>query len=408
MLKYKALKDTCSNSSEMFSHVVEDFLFRNVVNHKKFAEEVKMRFVPYKHVTAEFQDGWVNMFMMQYLLHEILKKDGLLNRYLNHSAIQQLTQHELAYLQHLAVHPWRFSFSMVTGRAHDNFFEMEDVFTGESFLLFSPGIDDILKERPITLWFNLIGFNGVCWQSYGPIGAYQAFMPDDIFIFASELNPRKVIGSDEDIMADVENNPVPYMMLLSGAAYPVTVHKEDPILQVMAEYDLDEFNTKGLEKNFTIEYSDPVYRLALKRWSGYPHFASAYYDEARKVLRLHSMTDRGFMSLVDRLNHLGYDLPPEPDIRLTMAMSMTIHKILKREIQLNEYESLFKKEESPEGKESIHRLNNFMAMVIPEINAGRKPDIKTFARNAGVDEETAGTLVKHFMDKLDNMKKFKK
>jgi hypothetical protein len=79
MLNYKALKDTCSSNSEMFSHVVEEFLFRNVVNHKKFTEEVKMRFAPYRHVTGEFEDGWVNMLMIQYLVHELLRKDRLIN-----------------------------------------------------------------------------------------------------------------------------------------------------------------------------------------------------------------------------------------------------------------------------------------------------------------------------------------
>jgi hypothetical protein len=60
--------------------------------------------------------------------------------------MQKLTQHEPDYLQNLVACPWRFIFSVVTRRPHDNFFEMEDVFTGESFLLYSSGIGDILQE----------------------------------------------------------------------------------------------------------------------------------------------------------------------------------------------------------------------------------------------------------------------
>ncbi len=405
MTDYTTLQDKCRNSSEMFSRMVEEFLFRNVVNHKKFTEEVKSRFAPYRHVTAEFKDGWLNMMMMQHLTHGILKKGGLLKGYLKHSAVQRLTGAELDYLQFLAEHPWRFSFSIITGNPTDNFYEMEDVFTDESFLIYSPGIGDILKERQVSLWFNLIGFNGGCWQSYGPIAAYQAFTSDDIFFYATELNPRKIIENNEDIMKDVENNPVPYMMLLSGSNYPLIVHKEDVTLQVMADYSMDEINTKGFEKDFTIEYSKNVYRFALKRWSGYPHFSAAFYDESRKVFRLYSMTDRGFSTLVDRLSKLGFDLEPEPEIRLTMAMGMTIHTILKMKILLNDYDSLFKKDEPAEEKENMDRLNHFLSLAIPEINAGRKPDTLSLARKAGVDEETANSILKHFMDKLDQMKK---
>lgn len=404
MVNYKILKEKCTQNSDMFSYVVEEFLFRNVVNHKKFAGDTNIRFAPFRHVIQEFQDGWFNMFMMQYIVHAILKKGGLIKSYLKHSAMERLKQNERNYLEHMAAHPWRFSFSIITRQPHDHFFEMEDVFTGESFLLYSPGVADILKERPISLWFNLIGFNGECWQSFGPIGAYQAFTPDDIFFFGAEVNPRKLIESDLELVADVEDNPVPYMMLISGSTYPLTVHKNDLLIQAFAEYDLDALNTKGLDKYFTIEYVTGIYRLSLKRWSGHPHFAAAYYDETGKRLILYAMTDRGFRMLADRLKSLGYNLHPDPDIRVTIAMVITINKILKTEIQLNEYDSLFKKEESPADKETIGRLNSFLAMAMPEINAGRKPDVKSMARKAGIDEETASSILKHFTDKLDNMK----
>jgi GH24 family phage-related lysozyme (muramidase) len=189
------------------------------------------------------------------------------------------------------------------------------------------------------------------------------------------------------------------MMLLSGSAYPLTVHKNDPIMQVTAVYDIESFSTKGIEKDFTIEYANNVYKLSLKRWSGHPHFSAAYYDENRKMLCLYSMTDRGFKALIERLNSFGYDLYPDPDIRITMAMGITATKVLKREIQLNEYDSLFKKDQPIADKEAIEKLNSFLAMVLPDINAGRKPDIKSIARKAGIDEEMASTILKEVMDK---------
>jgi hypothetical protein len=44
-----------------------------------------------------------------------------------------------------------------------------------------------------------------------------------------------------------------------------------------------------------------------------------------------------------------------------------------------------------------------MAMILPDINAGRKPDIETYAKKAGVNIETARDLVKNVLGKLDDM-----
>lgn len=40
-----------------------------------------------------------------------------------------------------------------------------------------------------------------------------------------------------------------------------------------------------------------------------------------------------------------------------------------------------------------------MRMILPDINAGRKPDIEKLAADAGVDIETARDLVKTLFDK---------
>jgi hypothetical protein len=272
------------------------------------------RFARYRHITREFEDGWADMLKMQYIVHRIFKKDGLIKKYLNHGALKHLDGPERGYLENQAEHPWRFSFSIITGHPAEHFYAMEDVFTGNFFLLYSPGVTETLIEQQAALWFNLIGYNGACWQSYGPIGAYQSFEPDDIFFFATELHPHKWMESGEDIIADVEENPVPYMMLLSGAAYPLTFHKQDQIVQVIAGYKDDSFDTSGLDKHFKVEYAEGVYRLMLKRWGRHPHFSTAYYDEKRKVLFLSSLTDRGFNALIRLLNACGYDLSYEPDI----------------------------------------------------------------------------------------------
>ena len=98
----------------------------------------------------------------------------------------------------------------------------------------------------------LIGFNGMCWQSYGPIGAYKGFEPDDIFFFAAELRPD--IEDETDIMEDIENNPIPYLMLLCGANYPLIFHRKDQVVQVISEFDLEKINTAEIRQRFKMEY----------------------------------------------------------------------------------------------------------------------------------------------------------
>src|SRR3546814_381904 len=174
------------------------------------------RLAPYRHITRNFDPSWVNYFKAQYIAHQLFKKGGLIQKYLNHSAVKDLTEQERTYLRQQSAQPWRFSFSVITGRPAEDFYEMQDVFTSQKFLLYSTGVTQILSEHPVALWFNLIAFNGMCWQSYGPIGHYQSFRPDDIRYYASELNPREWFEKDAEILENVERNPLPYMMLMNA------------------------------------------------------------------------------------------------------------------------------------------------------------------------------------------------
>ena len=88
------------------------------------------------------------------------------------------------------------------------------------------------------LWFNLIGFNGFCWQSFGTVVYYNGFEKEDIWFFATELNPD--IEDPGEVMADLEVNPLPYMMLVSASSLPRTFHKEDQLLFLLAEHKTDD------------------------------------------------------------------------------------------------------------------------------------------------------------------------
>lgn len=380
--------------------MIDEFLIYYAANRNNLEREMNQRLSAYSHVTRKFEKEWVNMLKSQYIAHKIFRKEGLIRKILNHSALKRLDRKEMSFLEQQAKQPWRFSFSVITGKPAKDFFNMDEVFSGEQFILFSPGITKVLKEQPAILCFNLIGYNGACWQSYGPIGAYKSFEPDDIFFFAIELKPE--IEDETGILEDVENNPIPYMMLLSGANFPLTFHQNDQLVQVMSEYNLDAINTKNLRKSFKPEYNDGVYRFTLKGWGDHPYFANAYFDEIERRIILTASTDRGFRALVAGLSDYGYDFSDEPFIRVNPSMLLTAKDILKKEIVLNEYDDLFKKEPSEEVQGELDKLNDLMAMVLPDINAGRKPDIEALARRAGVDVDTARDLIQNIIDKLDN------
>jgi len=115
------------------------------------------------------------------------------------------------------------------------------------------------------------------------------------------------------------------------------------------------------------------------------------------------MTDRGFDALVKAFHDFGYTYPKEPFIRTHPSMIATATIIMNKEVELNEYDKLFTIEPSAENKEFIDKLNVFTRLVLPDINAGREPDIEKYAAKAGIDINTARDLIRAIRDKTDEM-----
>ena len=398
MKDFKTVKIICEGNSKISSNVVDEFLINYAADRNNLEQEMNVSFAAYRHITQKFQKEWVNMLKSQYIAHKIFKEGGLIKTFLKHPALNKLKSDERKYLEFQTENPWRFSFSVIKDNPFENFYIMEDVFREEEFLIYSPGMTVTLKTQPVILWFNMIAFNGSCWQSYGPIGAYRSFEPDDIFFFATELRPD--IENEEELLENLENNPLPYMMLLCGANYPLIANKKDQMLNVMAEYDIENLDTKSLTAGFKTEYNKDIYRLSLKKWCKHPHFAQAYYDEKNKKITLSSMTDRGFKALVKGLNEYGYAFDSDPFVRVNLTMVKTASDILKRKIDIIKYDHLFSKESSPAVKEGIEKLNMFLNLAMPEINAGLQPDIDALAAKAGIDSDTAKELIAQIDKKL--------
>jgi hypothetical protein len=399
MKDFETIKLICEENSKISAIVIDEFLLYYAAERNNLEHEMNQKFAAYKHITHKLKKEWINRLKSQYIVHKVFKKDGLIKSYLNHTALKKLDIKERNWLEFQAEHPWRFSFSVIKSCPADSFYIMEDVFSDQEFLLYSPGVTKTLEDQSVILWLNLISYNGACWQSFGPIGAYKSFEPDDIYFFATELKPG--IADEQELLANLENNPVPYMILLSGANYPLTYNKGDQLIHVIAEYDLETINTKSLTKSFKTEYNKGVYRLSLKNWSEPPHFSQAYFDENKKIILLSSMTDRGFKALAK-----GFSA--NPFLRVNLSMISTASDILKRKIRLIEYEDLFSIKTSQPDQENLDKLNTLLKLVLPDINAGREPDIKALAVKAGVDIKTARKLITNVTEKLNNMGNLKK
>ena len=403
MPDFSRLLAVCKEVSSLSAIVLDEFLMYYAARQEGLEREMDERLARFRHLTKGFQPGWVNLLKAQYIGHRIFKRGGLIHKYLHHTAVKALEPEQLNYLKQQSAHAWRYSFSEITAHPEGDFYEMEDVFSGEIFLLYSPSVTSILSTESATLWLNLIGYNGSCWQSFGPVLSFQGFQPDDIFFFATELNPR--IETEEDLINDMEANPFPYLMLMNGSRFPMTVHGKDKIVQVLAEHPMEPFDSSGLKKNFKVEYAKGIYRLTPKAWGEPPHLAAAYFDEGRKTLLLTSLTDRGFRGLTDRLNAHGFSLPADPDIRVQPAMLTAVKDILKKDLHLNPYEELFERKSTPGEQEMMKKLNRLLSLAIPVINAGKEPDIDALAKETGLDTETARDLLAHTMGRIDKLRK---
>ena len=398
MKNYNEIRKVCEKNSRISAKLVDEFLLGYAARHQGLEKKMNREFDRYRHVTGKFNKGDVNMMKSQYIAHRIFREGGLIGKLLKNPALKRFGGEDRDYLEQHATMPWRFSFSVITEEPEADFFLTKDIFSELEYLLYSPSMSQLKVSGNPILWLNLIGFNGSCWQSYGPIGAYNSFQRDDIYLFATELDPE--IGDEGDVAHHIETNPLPYMMLLSGAAYPLTFHKQEQMRYTMAEYDLNTLDTAALKKIFKTEYDSGVYRFVHTKWGEVPHLAQAYFDENLKLILFTAMTGKGFRELVIAVNTFGYDFSPEPFLSINASMMATAQDILKRKVVLNEYEDLFQVEPDEEKQEEIDEINEFMDIVVPDINAGRMPDIEAAARKSGLAMETANDMVNMLKGKI--------
>ncbi len=403
MPDYSQLREQCNKVSRISTAVIDDFIVYYAAKRDKLDQEFESRISRFRHAGKGMPSNWSGLIEAQYIGHRIFKQQGLIPKYLNHSAIKDLDAEQQDYLRQMAAHPWRFSFSKIKASPAPDFYEMQDVFTGDTYLLYSASVSQILSERPVLLWFNLIGFNDHCWQTYGPVTGFQSFEEDDIFFYATELDPK--IESGDDLVKDLDNNPVPYIMLMTGSVYPLVKHGEFEVLQVTGENHSALFDAKALKKEFKLAYAEGVFKLSHKLWSEPPHFAEAYYEEERGIIFLNALTERGYLEMGACLNAYAFNLPVDPDIRLHLPMLTVIKNLLKKDPELNPYSRLFEIKPSAESDALMKKLNEFMMLALPYINEGKEPDIDALAKKTGVDPKIAREILQKSMGSIKKLRK---
>jgi hypothetical protein len=400
MLPFDQIKEHCEKNRILSKKVIDDFIIDYSAAKERLDPEMEALIRKYQNAARELQQAHLNFFKSEYIAHLVFKKDGLIHKFLNHSAFQGLPLEQMEYLRFNSENPWRFSIAEVSSNPEDSFFKMEDAMTCEDYLLYSPGLQDTLKKYHTRLWFNLIAFNGQCWQTFGLIIPFTAFTADDIFFFATELNPK--IRDEEMLMDEVEKNPFPFFMLVCGATLPVIVSRGHETLLCQSSDSIPGLPTERLKSSFDVAWNKNVYRLSLKKLAEIPHFAQAYYNEDTRELLRTSMTAYGFNMLTKALLKNGINLPEQADVSVTLTMLNTTEKILNRKIQLNPYESYFSLKN--EEREDLKNINAFLNLALPFYNAGIDFDINELAKKAGIDPVMAADLWKQVKKSTDELK----
>jgi hypothetical protein len=80
-------------------------------------------------------------------------------------------------------------------------------------------------------------------------------------------------------------------------------------------------------------------------------------------------------------------------------MISTASDILRKEIELNPFDSFFEPEDESDD-DDLEEVNHFLSLLMETINSNKKPDIKMMAEQAGIDYETASELTEQVMERF--------
>lgn len=401
-MNYTELKAHCQRISAISKTVVDEFLMYYAVEKERLQPLMEKHLHRYKNTVSEIDPANIRFLQAEFICHRIFRKSGYIHKYLQLPVVKNLGKPAQDFLLQQSMHPWKYTFAFIAAQPAPDFFEMEDGFTGEKFLLYSPGMQASLSDYHPRLWLLLVAFNGQCWQSYGLIIPFKSYTIDDLFFFATEVNPR--ITSPESLMTEIEENPFPFFMLVANCSVPVGVSHGYELMYCASTDFPESFSAENLKNDFIIKWNKGICQLKCKAMGNFPHFAMAYYHEKKRELFRIALTEHGFEALSQSLIRAGFDLDTISDIAVTPGMLMATRNILRRKIALNPYEIHFDNEGDRADQASLDRLNKFLHLALPYVNANQQPDIHKLALEAGVDPESAAELWSKAKARIDHMR----
>ena len=405
---FEKIRRVCERNSQISEMVLEDALIPYAASRKKVEPLMEKRFRKYRSTFREMPSDHEYMFRMQYLTHLIFRENGIAARYNLNSILRDFNADQQQFVKDQLNTPWRFTFCRLIDNPATNFYWMKDEFRGVDFLLYSPGVSTIREDKSVILWNTLIGYNGACWQAFGPVVGYTGFDEDDIFFYATESTTGEM-QSDEDFINHVENNPVPYMALAAYSNRPIIMAGDDEIRYCTTEGEVDQLPIEQMENDFYIRENKGVYKLELDRVAGdYPHNARVFHDTNLAKIMLISFTRFGYKALIEVLASYGYKFAEELDMYVHPSMHYAVEEVYKRDVELFPYDHLFeeeKEEYSPEQQAMTDKLNAFIDDVMDDINEEREPETAKMAERHGLDMDNAQSMVEQLQSQREALKR---
>ncbi len=398
-MKLDLLKAHCDRNSKIVSELVDNFLLDFVEKKEKIASKFEKRMQKFRKHTRNFPKEWMGGLTAEYMVFRLFKKNGLISKYQSHPIIQSRSEDELEVVNTIMKTPAQLSLCMVEKCVGPEFFDMEDLGTGERFTLYSPGIQDFIDSwGKAPLLFILRLFNGECWQTYGILNYFKGFQPYD-FIYFAKMIDRELVNPEE-VDGVMSRDPGAFFMLAKGAEIPsiASVKGNYLVVRCCSTYKKPVFVPEHYEKDFKIEKKGPVTHMMLKRWYKWPHFAEAFYDSKKKQLILQSMTERGFERMIEKL--APADLDPEPQYRATENMVNIAEELLGRNPFAHDSGKLFEKPEMPKSDETFLNVNGFVEKVMDYVKNDQSFNVEMLAKDNGLEIELAWELISQIQNML--------
>lgn len=379
---------------------MDEFLIPYAAQREELDREMIRLMKPHVQIIKEWDKQVLPYFMGEYISYRLLKRNGLLEKYLDHKAIQRRPAEDKEFLQILVSKAAQFAFIKLLQSPAPDFFQALDLFTGEEILLYSPSLQKSSVHDQAQMWFVLRVWNGKCWTCYGLNICLSGLTPDDIYFYASEMDPA--VDSDEEIMAHVHAHPFHYFLLYDVSHVPDILTGGIPMRFVTSEDPASFPDQPNISETFECEVRDAILQMTLLAKEGEQPdklIGTAYLDEEQKTLYRVAYSEKNFDRLTTALNAAGFDIPDEPILSVAPLMLELAERVLMRKIPLHPFEELFD-DAVKIGEDPTDGMNRFMDALIPSLNAGTKPDIAQLARDNNIPLETAEAVYQHYLNLL--------